>query len=117
MIDSLVRLVCSIPGHNDCQNYERMKHADRFGHIMVLQEEGEITGYAEMYRMRSIPDYPVLPLPKNEPDGEYVYCWAASCERGRIRGLINLARRCFKNCRYLVWHNHRRNNKLHVERI
>jgi len=116
-LETLVTLARRLPEDDDRENLKRIHHTQKYGHLIVLKEQGKIVGYAEGYRMDHVPDHPVLPLPKDNPDGKYVYCWAAVCEPGYLRKLIQMGKRTFKDCDWICWHTSRKNNRLHAERI
>lgn len=115
-VDTILNLMKRLPGSN-AFHLSRLGHTLEHGHLLILKEEGAIKGYAELFRMRHIPNYPVRPLPKDDPSGEYIYCFSAVAERGYILKLIQLCKKTFPKCTYIVWHRERRNRKLHLERI
>ena len=116
ILDVLI-LARKLPCKDDAKNYERIGHVLNHGHLVVLKVDGEIKGFAECYRMKEIPSFPVMPLPKDDPEGKILYCWAASCFPRFIRQLIELGKRTFPTLEVIAWHTHRRKNTLHLERI
>lgn len=112
-----VRLARRLPEDNDLENIKRIVHASQRGQILIYKERGRIKAYAELYRLRYIPEHPVEPLPEDDPDGKFLYCWAAVAEKGYLLKLINMAKRTFKSCRFIVWHTYKKGAKLHMERI
>ena len=99
------------------ENVERLNHTLRHGHLLLLKEDGEVKGCAELFRVKRVPAYPVLPWPKDDPKGKFVYCFSAVTEKNRIRDLINLAKVRFSECKKIIWHTEKRNHKLNFERI
>ena len=99
------------------ENVERLNYTLRFGHLLLLKEEGKLTGCAELFRVEQIPDYPVIPWPKDNPKGKFVYCFSAVTEKNRILKLIQLAKKRFPECKKIIWHREKRNHKLSFERI
>jgi hypothetical protein len=116
LLDILI-LARRLPCKDDVKNYKRIGHVLTHGHLVVLKVDGEIKGFAECYRMKEIPSFPVMPLPVDDPDGKILYCWSAACERNFIRQLIELGKYNFQTCTHICWHTHRRKNALHLERI
>jgi hypothetical protein len=112
---SLLELANRLPTTEE-KNIKRISHVLEHGHLVEMKDGNKLVGYAEVYRLKDIPKFPVVPWPKDDPDGEYLYCWAASCERGRIKELIQIGKRRFRLCRWICYHRHKRNNKLHIER-
>lgn len=106
-----------LPCKDDVKNYQRIGHVLTRGHLVVLKVDGVIVGFAECYRMKEIPSFPVMPLPVDDPEGKILYCWAAVANRNFIKQLIELGKRTFPNCSAIAWHTHRRKNALHLERI
>ena len=112
----LIVLARRLPVKDDFRNWRRIHHAKIFGHVLIVRQEGRIVGFAELYRMRYAPDYPVKPWPKDDPEGKVLYCYAAVCEKGFIRELINLAHRTFPGLR-IEYHRRKHGNKLYsIER-
>jgi hypothetical protein len=102
---------------SDEENNERINHAYKHGHVLKLFEKGDCVGYAECYVLKEIPkSFPVYPWPKNEL-GSVLYCFAVSCEKNRIRGLIKLAQERFPHCKRLAYHRLKRRNKIHIEEL
>lgn len=95
----------------------RLDHVHKNGHFLYLKISGQLKGYAELYVLNDVPEYPVIPWPKNEQGGKFLYCFAAVCEKGYIKDLIDMAKRTFKDCKYLCYHRHKRGNALHIERM
>ncbi len=116
LLDILI-LARRLPCKDDVKNYQRIGHVLNHGHLVVLKVDGQIVGFAECYRMKEIPSFPVMPLPKDDPEGKILYCWSAVADRNYIRALIALGKRTFPNCSEIAWHTHRRKNALHLERI
>jgi len=116
-VNSLLNLARRLPINDDAENLKRIRHAIFFGHVLILKSGGRIVGYAEVYRMQEPPSYPVIPWPVDDPKGKILYCWAAVCEEGYLFELIRLGKRTFPDCHCISWHRHRRNNKIHFERI
>ena len=113
----LIELARGLPIKEDSENFRRINHAIYFGHILLIKEHGRIVGYAEVYRVKESPAYPVTPWPIDDPAGKILYCWAAACEKGYIKKLIDLAKRTFPEVNFICWHRHKRNNKIHLERV
>lgn len=116
-LSEILLLARSLPCKDDAKNYQRIGHVIKHGHLVVLKVEGEIVGFAECYRMKNVPKFPVMPLPVDDPKGKILYCWAAVAKRNHVRNLIILGKRTFPYCSAIVWHTHRRKNALHLERI
>src|ERR1700675_3083402 len=91
----ILELAQKLPDVSYNENIERLEHVKKHGHILILRDEGRVVAYAGLYRMKEAPPYPVIPYPVDDPEGEYLYCYAASCEKGRIKELIDLAKRTF----------------------
>lgn len=96
---------------------KRLAHCQKYGKIIFLFKRDVLVGYAELYQLKEIPKFPVIPWPKNDESGEFLYCFATACRPGQIRDLKKLAFRYFPNCKYLCYHRLKRRNKLHIERI
>lgn len=112
-----VRFSRRLPEDRDLENIKRLVYVAQNGQLLIYKEQGKIKGYAELYRMNYIPSHPVEPLPIDNPDGEYLYCWAAVSEKGYLFKLIRMAKITFKSCKFLIWHTHKKNSKLHMEKI
>lgn len=115
-IDDILELAERLPVKSRVNHAARIAHCLEHGHLIQLCEGDRIVGYAEVYILNSPPGYPVVPYPVNEAYGDYIYCWAAVCEKGYIRKLIETGKRTFNRCRWLCYHRRKRNNALHIER-
>ena len=113
---SVLDLMDRLPVERE-ENVERLNHTLRHGHLLLLKEEGEVKGCAELFRVKRVPAYPVLPWPKDDPKGRFVYCFSAVTEKNRILKLIQLAKEKFSECSHIIWHREKRNHKLYFERI
>lgn len=111
--DKLIKFARRLPVQDDIENLERLRHADKFGHIIILRVAGDILGYAECYRMKEVPKYPVIPYPIDDVDGKILYCFAMVCERGFCKDLIKLGFDTFINVETIAYHRNKHGNKLY----
>lgn len=116
MVDILI-LARRLPCKDDAKNYERIEHVLKHGHLVIIKEAGQVVGYAECYRMKEIPSFPVRPLPVDDPEGKILYVWAFACWPGYLWKLKELGRNTFQTCTHFCWHRQKRKNALHLERI
>lgn len=116
-IDLLLKFAERLPECDKEEHRERIRHCKRFGHLFILKEEGIIKGYAETYVVSKVPAFPAVPWPKNEPDETYLYCYAAVCDQGYLRKLINMGKLAFPDLKFIFWHRAKRGNKLRKERV
>lgn len=117
MMNDLLALSNRLPTKIPVDHAARIKHCIEHGHIVCLIDNGEVVGYAEVYLLNKPPQYPVIPWPISNPNGEYMYCYAAVCKPGRIKELIKLGKKTFAHCKWLCYHRRKHNNRLHIERI
>lgn len=115
-LEEVLNLMDRLPT-NRKENTERLVHTLKHGHLLLLREDRKIKGCAELFRVKKVPNYPVIPWPKDEPEGKYLYFFSAVTEKNRIRKLINLAKERFPECSFIVWHTEKRNHKLNFERV
>lgn len=114
----LVEFARRLPVHDDGENLNRIQHAKKNGHIVILRDGVKLLGYAEVYRLKSIPNYPVLPYPVDDIDGDILYCFAAVCEDWNIRKLIKLGFESFAGIKRIAYHRNKHGNKLYIiERV
>lgn len=99
------------------EHERRIEHCRKFGKIIKLFSKDELVGYAEVYVMKEPPKHPVIPWPKNETGGEYLYCYAAACFEGWIKELKRIAKLEFPNVKFLCYHRLKYKNKIHIERF
>lgn len=114
-IPHLVELARPLPiRSDDAINKFRILWCLDFGHLLILRDgnDGHITGYAELYLLNDIPDYPVKPLPMSEDKGRFLYCYVASCEDGKINALTRLAFERFPQVNEILYHRIKRGVKL-----
>lgn len=113
LTEELVSLARRLPIHDDEENRERILHADKYGHIVILNVGPHILGYAECYRVKEIPSYPVIPYPIDDVDGKILYCFAMVCEKGFCKDLIQLGFDTFINVETIAYHRNKHGNKLY----
>lgn len=109
----LLQFARRLPVQDDAENLERLHHAEKFGHLVILRVAGDILGYAEVYRMKEIPKFPVIPFPKDDVDGKILYCFAMVCERGFCKDLIKLGFDTFIGIDTIAYHRNKHGNKLY----
>lgn len=112
----ILQLTKRLPASNE-DHEARLEHVLKHGHILLLVKDGTLKGYAELFVMDHIPDHPAVPYPVSVKNGDYLYCFAAVCDQGYIKELITMVKNTFKNCKFLIYHRHKKDNKLHIERI
>jgi hypothetical protein len=118
MNPEIVALARRLPVRNDEKNIARLMHTEKHGHIVTLKVGGDLLGYAEVYRLKEIPTYPVIPFPVDDPEGKILYCFAAVCERGFIKDLMKLGFDIFKGVDRIVYHRRKHGNRLYqIERF
>ena len=108
--EAVLDLMDRLPVDRD-ENLERLAHTHTYGHILELIEDGELKGYGEVFRLKSVPVYPVIPWPKDDPEGKFLYCFSAVCEKGYIRKLIELGKKTFPECD-IIYHREKKNHQL-----
>lgn len=113
----LLDLARRLPEGDEDEHIERLEHCITHGNIITIEKDGRTAGYAELYRMELPPQYPVWPYPEDKKYGRYLYCYAAVCEKGLIKKLMNLAKETFPECFYLCYHRNKHRNKLYIERM
>lgn len=109
----LVNLARRLPVKDDTENLERITHTRNHGHIVILSVGRDILGYAEVYRVKEIPSYPVIPYPVDDADGKILYCFAAVCEKGFISDLVRLGFDTFSGVETIAYHRNKHGNKLY----
>lgn len=109
----LLDLARRLPLKDDSKNLERIRHANNNGHLVILRVGRDILGYAEVYRVKEIPNYPVIPYPKDDVDGNILYCFSAVCERGFIKDLIKLGFDSFLTVDSIVYHRRKHGNRVY----
>ena len=98
------------------ENLQRLNHVSKHGHLVFLFSEGRTVGYAEVFRMKEPPAYPAIPWPVDDPQGLFAYVFAAVCEVGFVKDLLEIGAKTFNSCEWICYHRAKRNNKLNVER-
>lgn len=111
----ILRLMDRLPTKRR-ENVERLFHTLKYGFLLILRHNGKIIGCAETFRMKEPPEYPVIPWPKDDPEGNVLYGFSAVCEKGKILKLFQMAKEMFKNCEYIAYHREKKNHKLYRER-
>lgn len=109
----LVDLARRLPAKDDSKNLDRIRHAFANGHLVILRVGNDILGYAEVYRMKEIPSYPVIPYPVDDIDGDILYCFAAVCNPGFVKDLIKLGFDTFSTVNSIVYHRRKHGNKVY----
>lgn len=109
----LLEMARRLPVTDISENLERLRHTRKFGHIVILKVGRDILGYAECFRVREIPTYPVIPYPIDDVDGKILYCFAAVCEKGFILDLIRLGFDTFSGVETIAYHRNKHGNKLY----
>lgn len=110
----LVELARRLPVKDDAKNIERLAHTERHGFIVKLGVGPDLIGYAEVYRVKEIPSYPVIPYPIDDEDGKILYCFAAVCEDGFIKELVKLGFDRFHDIEMIAYHRRKHDNKLYT---
>lgn len=113
MMQEILDLADELPTSRK-RNLARLLHCGQYGYLVQVIENGELKAYGEGYLLNKIPTYPVVPWPKNEPDGRYLYCYAAVAKKGYLKKLIELGRRTFPNVKAICYHRHKKNHKLYL---
>lgn len=91
----------------------RLAHVEKFGNIVILKVGPDLLGYAEVYRLKEYPDYPVIPYPVDDVDGKILYCFAMVCENGFAKDLIKLGFDTFPSIDTIAYHRWKHGNKLY----
>lgn len=105
----------------DEEHRKRIQHCDENGAIIILKEGSKIIGYAEIYTLDKVPDWPVEPWPVSQKGGQYLYCWYTFVDQEyrkskALTEMIQIARASF-NCKWLCYHRDKYNHRLKVVRL